>query len=101
MSGFYRWDGDDLILACKLQPKASNDEFVGGHGENNDQLKIRITAPPIDGKANQHLMKWLAKSFGVSKSQIIIENGELGRSKVIRVCTPKKIPAKLGIETKI
>lgn len=98
MSNFYRWDGNDLILSCKLQPKASNDELVGAWGE---QLKIRITAPPVDGKANQHLTKYLAKTFGVSKRQIIIESGELSRIKVLRICAPKKIPAKLGIETKI
>lgn len=98
MSGFYRWEGEDLVLACKLQPKAASDEFVGELGE---QLKVRITAPPVDGKANQHLIKFFAKAFGVSKGEVVIESGALGRSKVVRICDPKKIPAKLTIETKI
>ena len=98
MSNYYRWDGEDLVLSCKLQPKAANDEFVGTLGE---QLKIRITAPPVDGKANQHLIKFLAKAFGVSKGQVVIESGELGRSKVVRICHPKKFPAKLTIESKM
>lgn len=98
MSAFYRWDDEDLILTCKLQPKASQDEFVGEH---SNQLKIRITAPPVDGKANQHLIRFLAKAFGISKGQVTIESGELGRNKTIRISNPKKIPAKLGIETKI
>ena len=98
MSAFYLWENKDLILTCKLQPKASQDEIVGEHGNH---LKIRITAPPIDGKANQHLVKFLAKAFGTAKGNISIENGELGRVKVIRIGEPKKIPAKLGIETKI
>lgn len=98
MNPFYRWDGDDLILSCRLQPKAAQDELVGELGE---QLKIRITAPPVDGKANQHLTRFLAKSFGVSKSQVILESGELSRNKVLRICSPKKYPAKLGIKSKI
>lgn len=43
MTSWYRWSGDDLILDCHLQPKASRDEFAGLHG---DRLKIRLTAPP-------------------------------------------------------
>lgn len=94
MADWYQWQGDDLILDCRLQPKASSDEFVGDLG---DELKIRITAPPVDGKANAHLTRFLAKSFGVSKSRVVIEKGELGRSKRIRIQSPEKIPAKLNI----
>ena len=94
MANWYQWQGLDLILDCRLQPKASCDEIVGDLG---DELKIRITAPPVDGKANAHLTRFLAKSFGVSKSQVVIEKGELGRSKRIRIQSPEKIPAKLNI----
>lgn len=94
MANWYQWQGMDLILDCRLQPKASSDEIVGDLG---DELKIRITAPPVDGKANAHLTRFLAKSFGVSKSQVVIEKGELGRSKRIRIQSPEKIPAKLNI----
>ncbi len=94
MPAWYQWDNADLILHCRLQPKASTDEFVGDHG---DELKIRITAPPVDGKANAHLLGFVAKAFGVSKSQVIIEKGELGRSKRVRIQAPTKIPAKLNI----
>lgn len=94
-SAFYRWDGLDLILHCHLQPKASCDEFAGEHGE---RIKIRLTAPPVDGKANAHLQAFLAKVFAVSKREIQIESGELSRSKRVRICNPQQLPAALGIE---
>lgn len=101
---FYRWQNNDLLLFCQLQPKTKNDEFAGVvAGETigkrcNQRIKIRITAPPIDGKANQHLIKFLAKQFGVAKSAISIESGELGKQKNVLVKQPTKIPAILSIE---
>ncbi|MBL3617569.1 MAG: YggU family protein [gamma proteobacterium endosymbiont of Lamellibrachia anaximandri] len=77
MSGWYHWDGDDLTLRLRIQPKASRDTFVGPHG---DDFKIRITAPPVDGKANTHLIKLLAKAFGVPRSQVTLVSGETSRS---------------------
>lgn len=71
-----------LLLNCHLQPKASNDDIVGLHGES---VKIRITAPPIEGKANAHLIKFLAKQFGVPNSAISIISGELGRQKKVKI----------------
>lgn len=94
MCPWYRWDGADLVLDCHLQPRSSADELVGDHG---DALKIRITAPPVDGKANAHLVQFLAKSFGVSKSRVSIEKGELGRSKRVRIQAPTRFPANLNI----
>jgi len=82
------------MLDCRLQPKASNDEFCGEH---NGQLKIRITAPPIDGKANRYLIAFIAKAFGVSKSQVTILKGEQGRSKQLKIQTPRKIPDSLQL----
>ncbi|MFO1389471.1 DUF167 family protein [Cellvibrio sp.] len=86
---FYSWQGDDLILHCHFQPKAANDEIVGAHG---DRLKIRITAPPVDGKANEHIIKWFSKLFKTPKSNIEILQGELGRQKTLRIRTPKTLP---------
>ena len=86
---WYRWDGDDLILDCHLQPKASRDEFAGLHGE---RLKIRLTAPPVEGKANAHLMAFLGKAFGVAKSQVSLESGELNRQKRVRIKRPQTLP---------
>src|SRR5690606_36222834 len=83
---WFRWDGEDLILDCHLQPKASKDEFAGLHGE---RLKIRLTAPPVEGKANAHLQAFLAKAFGVAKSQVQLESGELNRQKRLRIQAPR------------
>ena len=94
MSSFYRWQGDTLLLLCHLQPKASKDEFAGLHGE---RVKIRITAPPVDGKANQHLCKFIAQQFGVSTSQVSLVSGATGRQKTLAIAQPKTLPAELDI----
>ncbi|WP_318393021.1 DUF167 family protein YggU [Enterobacter sp.] len=80
---------DGLALRLYIQPKASRDSIVGLHG---DEVKVAITAPPIDGKANAHLVKFLAKQFRVAKSQITIEKGELGRHKQVKIIHPQHIP---------
>lgn len=90
---WFRWDGEDLIIDCHLQPKASKDEFAGLHGE---RLKIRLTAPPIEGKANAQLMAFLGKAFGVAKSLVTLESGELNRQKRVRIHHPQKLPPALA-----
>lgn len=80
----------DLLLALYIQPKASRDQVVGSHG---DEIKLAITAPPVDGLANAHLQKWLAKLFQVSKSQISLHKGELSRHKQVLIRAPFVIPA--------
>ena len=94
MSSHYQWADGDLILVCHLQPKASKSEFAGLHG---DALKIRIQAPPVEGKANTELIKFLAKQFGVAKSDVEIISGELNRHKRVRIRQPQKLPAETGI----
>ncbi|CAK4070875.1 DUF167 family protein YggU [Vibrio sp. MarTm2] len=92
MSNVAWFDGEDLVLRLYIQPKASRDKLVGLHG---DELKVAITAPPVDGKANAHLSKYLAKQFKVAKGLIKIEKGELGRHKQLRVNSPTQIPAEI------
>ncbi|WP_261846983.1 DUF167 family protein YggU [Pectobacterium araliae] len=82
--------GDALVIRLYIQPKASRDQIVGLHG---DELKVAITAPPVDGQANAHLTKFLAKQFRVAKRLVVIEKGELGRHKQIRITHPQHIPA--------
>jgi uncharacterized protein len=91
---FYRWQGDDLILQVLLQPKASSNQWVG---PVEGRMKIRITAPPIDGRANSQLIEFLAKQFNVAKSQIQLLTGELARQKTLRIQAPHVLPEALGI----
>ena len=81
---------DGLVLRLYIQPKASRDSIIGLHG---DELKIAITAPPVDGQANAHLVKYLAKQFRVAKNQVLIEKGELGRHKQVKITHPQQIPS--------
>ncbi|MEC4728234.1 DUF167 family protein YggU [Shewanella sp. D64] len=85
---------DDLLLNLYIQPKASRDQIVGVHGE---ELKIAITAPPVDGKANAHLTKFLSKAFKVPKGNIKILKGEQGRHKQVKIVSPRIIPENIGL----
>ena len=83
----------DLLLNLYIQPKSSRDKIIGLHG---NELKIAITAPPIDGKANSHLVKYLSKAFKVPKADVIILKGLQGRHKQIKVLAPKQIPNEIS-----
>lgn len=85
-----RWDGDDLWLAVHVQPRAKRDEIVGVHG---DRLKIRITAPPVEGQANAYLIRFLAECFGVPASAVELAAGTGGRDKRLRIRKPRRLPA--------
>ena len=91
----FQWQGQDLLLHCRLQPKASKDEFAQVLG---DQLKIRITAPPVDGKANKHLIKFLAKQFKVTQDKVCIISGENSRQKRIKIVGPQRLPEALLLQ---
>lgn len=87
-----RWDGDDLVLSVKVQPRASRDALVPEPG----RLRVRITAPPVEGAANAHLARLLAREFGVAPSRVALVRGESSRDKVFRIQGPTEIPAVLG-----
>ena len=90
MTSFYRWEGQVLHLFVRVQPKASRDELAE---EQDERIKVRITAPPVDGKANEYLIKFIAKTCGVAKSQVSIKSGETGRNKHLCVTAPQTLPA--------
>ena len=86
---WYRWDGDTLLLDVHVQPGASRDQLAGVHG---DRLKIRIAAPPLEGRANRHLVAFLARLCGVPRARVTLVAGEGGRRKRIRVESPRTLP---------
>lgn len=90
---WYTFDNDDLILSLRIQPKASSDTLAEILG---DERKLRVTAPPVDGKANKHIIALLAKMCKVAKGDVTIEAGELGRHKRVRIKSPRLLPD--GIE---
>jgi len=83
-----------LELHVRVIPRASKNGIQGLH---DGALKIRLTTPPVDGKANQALIKFLSKILKVSKSQIEIVQGETSRTKTLRIngITIKQIQERL------
>ena len=82
MSSWLRSDGADVVLTLHIQPGAKQTEVAGMHGE---ALKIRLAAPPVDGKANDCLIGFMAKVLGVAKSRIALVSGTSSRAKRLRV----------------
>ena len=72
----------DTILKVYLQPKSSKNEIVGSF---RDGIKIKVTASPVEGKANEALIRFLAKEFGISISRIEILKGHRSREKTVRI----------------
>ena len=74
-------------FALRVQPRASRNAIVGvfSSGTQGDAVKLAITAPPVEGKANQAVIEFLAELFRVPKSSIAIVSGETGRNKVVAV----------------
>lgn len=79
----------------RVQPRARKNEVCGVQG---DALKVRLTAPPVDGAANEALVAFLAKSLEVRKSQVEIIQGRTSRSKVVTVSgiSPEKVQERLS-----
>ncbi|MFY9611710.1 MAG: DUF167 domain-containing protein [Blastocatellia bacterium] len=71
-----------VTLRLRVQPRASRTELTGEHA---GAIKLKVTAPPVDGEANEECRRFLAKVFGVSARSVEIIAGESSRDKVIRV----------------
>ena len=87
---------DGAILTIQVQPKASKSECVGLHG---DALKIRIAAPPVNGRANEALLAFLAKRLAVPPSTLAIHSGAGGRHKRVlcKTLAAADVLARLGL----
>lgn len=91
---YYQWQGKTLLLHCHIQPGAKATEVSGTHG---DRLKIRLQAPPVDGKANDALLAFLAREFGVSKSAVSLLRGQSSRQKTVSIDEPQTLPKDFGV----
>lgn len=75
---WFRREGDKLFIAVHAQPGAKRTEIQGLHG---DALKVRVSAPPIDGRANSELQRFLAQIFDVPLRDVVQTGGESSRQK--------------------
>jgi uncharacterized protein (TIGR00251 family) len=71
-----------ITLSIRIQPRASKNEIVT---RLNGGLKIRLTAPPVDGAANEALVKFLAGTLSIPRSQVEIVSGHTSREKIVRI----------------
>jgi hypothetical protein len=79
-----------ITLTLHIQPGAKKTEFAGLHG---DALKIRLAAPPVDGKANEALIRFIAETLGLTKSNVDLKSGQTSRRKVLEIhgATPEAV----------
>ncbi|MDF7807376.1 DUF167 family protein [Pontiellaceae bacterium B12219] len=85
MNSCFEEKEDSIILNIRVVPRASKDGLAGLLG---DALKIRIQAPPVDGKANAYLIKFLSKHWKIPRNSLEILSGETGRNKRVRIFNP-------------
>ncbi len=72
----------EFILKVYLQPKSSKNEVVGPY---RDGIKVKVTAPPVEGKANESLIRFLSREFGISPSSIEMIRGHHAREKILKI----------------
>ena len=82
-------EGDALVLTLHVQPGAARTEVAGLHG---DALRVRLAAPPVDGKANAELVRFLSGVFDVPQRRVTLVRGETSRRKVVRIDAPARRP---------
>ena len=79
---YFKIVGNDIIVKAKIVPGSSKNKIVGVY---NDTIKIAVTAPPVEGKANKKCIAYLAKYFDVAKSKIEIISGQTSKNKLIKI----------------
>jgi len=87
---------DGAVLTVHVQPKAADTEYVGIHG---DALKIRVAAPPVDGAANDELVRFIARRLSIPSSSVQIQSGAGGRHKrvLVKGVTARSVLAGLNL----
>jgi len=83
-----------LKIRILIQPRASKTEIIGIVG---DRLKIRLQAPPVDGKANDVLVRYLARELALTRSEIVLKSGHTGRKKTLELPASVKLPSEWSL----
>ncbi len=92
MAQWYRKTPDGWLLTLHIQPGAKKSEVVGLHG---DALKVRVASPPVDGKANEALVAFIADQLGLPKRAVQLVRGDTSRAKTVLVTASEIDPALL------
>jgi uncharacterized protein (TIGR00251 family) len=79
---YIKEEADAVVFKVRVQPRAAKNQLAG---LLDDAIKIRLTAPPVDGEANKALQDYIAKLFKIAKNRVEIVSGHTGRNKYIRV----------------
>lgn len=82
INDYFKITGNGIVIKVKIVPGSSKNKIVGVY---NNALKISITAPPVEGKANKECIAYLSKYFDVAKSKIEIISGETSKNKLIKI----------------
>ena len=90
--GWARRVPDGWLLAVHTRPGAKRTEVVGLHGE---ALKLRVAAPPVEGRANDELAAFVAEALGIPRKSVTVVKGGTSRRKTVLVAAPQADPAQL------
>jgi hypothetical protein len=82
LPSYLRSDGGDCVVTVKAQPRAKSTGIAGLHG---DALKIRLAAPPVDGEANEELIRFMADCLGVPKGRVRVLRGAGSTHKQVQI----------------
>ena len=82
INDYFKITGKDIVIKVKIIPGSSKNKIIGVY---NNSLKITITAPPVEGKANNKCITYIAKCFDVAKSKIEIISGQTSKNKLIKI----------------
>jgi uncharacterized protein len=90
--------GGQVLIKIRLAPRASKNRVAGIH---NGCLKIAVTAPPVDGRANKHLIEFLAKILGCAKSKLELVSGQTSREKVVSVSGVAEASVRAALDSEL
>jgi uncharacterized protein len=88
-----------VLVRFRVQPRASRNEIVGLHG---DRVRVRLSAPPVDGQANDELIRFLADLLELPRSAVRLVSGQGSRSKTVAISGARleEVTARLGLRSR-